>query len=86
MKIARQGRAFAIFGAQIVLSYECAGCAGLAVGEATQAGMRPEPDTQPDVVDADTIAFSSGYISIVPIQADYTADDYESYADLLDRK
>ena len=57
-----------------------------AVGEAAQADMRPEPDTQPDIADADTIAFSSGYISNVPIQADYTADDYESYADLLDRK
>jgi 5'/3'-nucleotidase SurE len=83
VKIARQGRAFGIYGRQFVLTYACAGCAGLAVGESAEAGMTAGTDAQPDIAGADTIAFNAGYITIVPIQGDYTADDYESYAELL---
>jgi 5'/3'-nucleotidase SurE len=76
VRVARQGRAFGLFGAPRILSYVCIDCAGLEIGSSATAGGTPSgDDTQADVPDSDVSSFYEGYITIVPIEADYTAAD-----------
>ena len=69
-------RAFGLYGAPRTLSYVCVDCAALEIGSyAPAGGTPPGDDTQADVLDSDVSSFYEGYITIVPIEADYTATD-----------
>lgn len=43
------------------------------------------PDDTPEVRNSDTELFEEGYITIVPIQGDYTAPAYRAYNSVLGR-
>ena len=64
-----QGRTFAFNGAPATLAYE------RDADEPNTFGFSlPDPGPQEEFSDADVTAFSAGYITIVPIEADYTVD------------
>jgi len=59
----------------VSLQYGCAGaCSALPVGGQLAAGIiGADPNLEPDVADSDLTDFQAGYITVVPIEADYTA-------------
>lgn len=73
--VAQQGPTFAVGGATITLNFGCYGnCAAAPVGASVPGGITGlAPDPTPDVKDADTTAFLKGYITIVLITPDYSA-------------
>ena len=74
VKLAVQGRSIPVGGVARDLSLRCETCLDVAVGEAAPAGLRGmREDSAPDVRDSDVESFTKGYITIVPIEADYTA-------------
>jgi 5'-nucleotidase len=79
VKIARQGRTAAFGGATSTLKLGCYGpCASLPVGGQLPGGITGiAVDETPEVRNADTTAFAEGYVTIVPIEADYTAEPAE---------
>ncbi len=74
--VARQGRKLSLGGALVNLTLGCFGsCASLPVGGSLPGGVNgatPDPD-QSDVKLSDATLFNQGFITIVPIEADYTA-------------
>jgi 5'-nucleotidase len=76
VRIAQQGRTAAIGGGTLTLNIGCYGpCASLPVGGQLAGGITGAvPDETTEVRNADTTAFVQGYITIVPIEADYTSD------------
>jgi 5'-nucleotidase len=79
VKIAQQGRTAAFGGATSTLNIGCYGpCAIVPVGTTIPGGITGiAPDGTPEVRNADTTAFVQGYVTIVPIEANYTADPAE---------
>jgi 5'-nucleotidase len=75
--VARQGQT-AAFGPSgpIVLGIGCYGpCATVPVGTTLDGGITGvAPDRSDEVRDSDTTAFGAGFVTIVPIAPDYTAD------------
>ena len=71
----RQGRIFSVGGVPLNLLFACFGpCNDLPVGVPTVGGIGGAAlDPTPDVADSDVAAFNAGFISVVPIAADYTA-------------
>jgi hypothetical protein len=61
------------------LNIGCYGpCATVPVGTTIPGGITGiGPDGTPEVRNADTTAFLQGYVTIVPIEANYTADPAE---------
>ena len=59
----------------VSLLYGCAGtCSALPVGGQLAAGIiGADPNFEPDVANSDLTNFQAGYITVVPIEADYTA-------------
>jgi hypothetical protein len=70
----RQGQTFSIGGQPISLTYGCyADCVGAGIGVAIPGGLSGiEPVDVPEVRNADTTDNANGYITIVPIYADFT--------------
>jgi hypothetical protein len=67
-----------------VLHYACEACPALEVGAAAPASaMRPTDDGADDVPDSDVTWFYDGYVTIVPIAADYTAASYQRFVERL---
>jgi 5'-nucleotidase len=85
VKIARQGRTATFGGTTSTLKLGCYGpCASLPVGGQLPGGITGiAADETPDVRNADTTAFGQGYVTIVPIEADYTAEPAERLNALL---
>jgi 5'-nucleotidase len=83
--IAQQGRTASIGGATLTLGLGCYGpCATLPVGASLPGGITGvAPDLTPEVRNADTEAFSEGYITVVPITADYTIDARQQFQSVL---
>jgi 5'-nucleotidase len=74
VKLAVQGRSIPLGGVARDLSLRCETCLDVAVGDAAPAGLRGmREDRSPDVRDSDVARFTEGYVTIVPIEADYTA-------------
>lgn len=84
VRVVAQGRALAVNGTTIRFNFGCEACPGLAVGEtgdAAMTGFTPgDTDLPPD---GELASFAAGYVTIVPMRIDYTADDYQGYADLV---
>ncbi|MEZ5596953.1 MAG: 5'/3'-nucleotidase SurE [Pseudomonadales bacterium] len=76
VKVVRQGHTFPLGGRAMRLDFRCDACATLADGESAEAGMRPAPDASLPEDSGDNAAFADGYITIVPIEGDYTADNF----------
>jgi 5'-nucleotidase len=85
VKITQQGRTAAIGGGTLTLKIGCFGpCANLPVGGQVPGGITGAvPDETPEVRNADTTAFKQGYITIVPIEADYTSNPAARFSFLL---
>lgn len=79
--VAQQGRTLAVGGNTITLNFGCYGnCATAPVGVSIPGGITgATPDTTPEVKDADTTAFLKGYITIVPITPDYSAQPVNKF-------
>lgn len=88
--IARQGRTAAIGGATLRLNFGCyppTNCAELGVGGYAFGGLSgAEPDSTMEVKDADSTSFNQGYVTIVPIEADYTSEPASRLNALLSLK
>ena len=79
VKISQQGRTAAFGGRTSTLNIGCYGpCATVPVGATIPGGITGvAPDDTPEVRNADTTAFLQGYVTIVPIEANYTSDPAE---------
>lgn len=75
VSINAQGRIFSNAGIPLRLNFSCFGpCNDLPVGGSTLGGLSGAGfDPTPDVKKSDVAAYNAGFITIVPIQADYTA-------------
>jgi broad specificity polyphosphatase/5'/3'-nucleotidase SurE len=76
VKLSNQGRVFVNGGVPINIEFKCFGpCNQLPVGVPTVGGIGGAGfDPIPDVKDSDAANFNAGFITVVPIEADYTAD------------
>lgn len=77
IKLARQGKLpfIAQLGGAAALEIACYGnCVDMAVGSSSPGGFAGvTPLTEDDIRKSDSALFAEGYITIVPIEADYTA-------------
>ena len=84
VRVVAQDPALAINGTTIRFNFGCESCVDLAVGEAADAAMT---GFSPDAVElpshGELESFADGYVTVVPMQIDYTADNYIQYADLV---
>jgi len=88
IKVAVQGQTVLVAGVESIVNMRCGQggskpCGALNVGESSiGAPIFSAYDAQ-DVKDSDTDLFNEGYITIVPIAPDYTADSVLKYKSLL---
>jgi 5'-nucleotidase len=69
-----QGRLLVIGGVPLAVDFVCFACAVISVGGTSPGGIGGAGfDPTPDVADSDATAFIAGFITVVPIEADYTA-------------
>ncbi len=75
VKVSVQGRLFVFGGIPLNIQFQCFGpCNLLPVGVPTVGGIGGAGfDPTPDVKNSDSTNFSAGFITVVPIEADYTA-------------
>ncbi len=75
VKVSVQGRLFLFGGVPLNIQFQCFGpCNALPVGVPTVGGIGGAGfDATPDVNNSDGANFSAGFITVVPIEADYTA-------------
>ena len=70
-----QGQTLVIGGVPLNIDFVCFACAFIPVGATSPGGIGGAGfDPTPDVSGSDSADFNAGYITIVPIKADYTAD------------
>jgi 5'-nucleotidase len=70
----RQGRTLIIGGVPLAVDFVCFACAFIPVGASSPGGIGGAGfDPTPDVAGSDSADFSAGFITVVPIEADYTA-------------
>ena len=76
VKVVQQGRTAAIGGSTLTLNLGCfVSCVTLPVGGSSPGGIKGTAlDETPELRNADTTAYAQGYVTIVPIEGDYTAD------------
>ena len=87
VRIAAQGRGIVQNGRLAALPLGCAECAGLAVGASATGGPLPVvPYAQQERGGADTVGLLDGYVTIVPMEADYTAEDWQRMRALIGRE
>jgi len=86
VKVTTQGQTAQLDGVQIVGNFRCltGACSSLAnPGDSRIGGLQVIPDATPDIRNADTTYFSQGYVTIVPITPDYTADSELKFKSVL---
>lgn len=84
VRISAQGRGIVQGGRLAVLPLGCAGCTEVEVGATVAGGPLPViADAEPERPSADTTALLDGYVTIVPMQADYTAENWRQMEALL---
>jgi 5'-nucleotidase len=70
----RQGQTLVLGGVPLEIAVVCFACEDIPVGASSPGGIGGAGfDPTPDVADSDSSAFLAGFITVVPIQADYTA-------------
>lgn len=77
VKVANQGQSpyVDLLGGAASIEVACYTCLDIAVGSSSEGGIAGVvPATGKDVKDSDSQLFAEGYITIVPIEADYTAN------------
>ncbi len=75
-----QGRTLVLGGVPLAIDFVCFACAVIPVGATSPGGIGGAGfDPTPDVPGSDSADFGAGFITVVPIEADYTADE-----DILD--
>jgi 5'-nucleotidase len=80
----QQGRLLVIGGAPLALDIVCFACAFIPVGASSPGGIGGAGfDPTPDVEDSDATAFGEGFITVVPIEADYTAGERQKFESLV---
>jgi 5'-nucleotidase len=75
VKLSNQGRVFTSGGIPLNLEFLCFfGCTTISEGEITFGGIgAADFDPTEDVMNSDVTNFNAGYITVVPIEPDYTA-------------
>ena len=69
------------------LPIACADCVDVAIGSSVAGGPLPFiADAEPERPDADTVELVAGYVTIVPMQADYTAEGWQRLRTLIGRE
>ena len=80
----RQGRLLVIEGTPLAVDIVCFACAFIPVGASSPGGIGGAGfDPTPDVRDSDATAFGEGFITVVPIEADYTAGSHEKFRSVV---
>lgn len=80
----RQGRLLVIDGTPLALDITCFACAVIPVGATSPGGIGGAGfDPTPDVMGSDATAFGEGFITVVPIEADYTAGGYKQFESVV---
>ncbi len=70
----KQGRTLVLGGVPLNLDFVCFACAFIPVGATSPGGIGGAGfDPTPDVAGSDSTDFNAGFITVVPIEADYTA-------------
>lgn len=70
-----QGKLFVRGGTPLAIDFVCFACSVIPVGASSPGGIGGAGfDPTPDVPGSDAASFNAGFITIVPIAADYTAD------------
>ncbi len=70
----KQGRTLVIGGVPLNIDFECFACDVIPVGTTSPGGIGGAGfDPTPDVAGSDSADFVAGFITVVPIKADYTA-------------
>ncbi len=87
VKYSIQGMTAALGGATSTLLFGCFGdCAGAAIDQPTVGGISGiTPDSSTEQKNADTVNFAQGYITVVPIEGDYTAGDAKRYKKIINK-
>ncbi len=71
-----QGRTLVIGGVPLNIDFRCFACAFIPVGATSPGGIGGAGfDPTPDVAGSDSASFGAGFITVVPIEADYTASE-----------
>ena len=69
-----QGQTLVLGGVPLNVDFVCFACAVIPVGASSPGGIGGAVfDPTPDVANSDSAAFAAGFITVVPIQANYTA-------------
>ena len=58
-------------------------CSALAIGGTAIAGPSLKPDYSPEIKDSDVGCYTEGYVTIVPISPDLTADNPLKFKSIL---
>jgi len=71
-----RGHALVIGGVPFAIDFVCSACAFIPVGATSPGGIAGAGfDPTPDVAGSDSSAFGAGFITVVPIEANYTASE-----------
>ncbi len=71
-----QGRTLVLGGVPLNIDFVCFACAFIPVGATSPGGIGGAGfDPTPDVAGSDSADFGAGFITVVPIEADYTASE-----------
>jgi 5'-nucleotidase len=71
-----QGRTLVLGGVPLAIDFVCFACAFIPVGATSPGGIGGAGfDPTPDVPGSDSADFNAGFITVVPIEADYTASE-----------
>lgn len=82
--LADQGRTLVLGGVPLAVDYVCFTCAFIEVGETSAGGVGGAGlDDTEDVANSDAAAFVDGFITVVPIEADYTAGKSNSFQSVV---
>ncbi len=84
IRVVAQDRAINYNGATIRLEFSCEYCVDLEIGDTAEAALSGfSKDDVELATNSELTSFADGYVTIVPMHIDYTADNYEQYADLF---
>jgi 5'-nucleotidase len=76
VRLNNQGQTLVIGGIPLAVDFVCFACAFIPVGASSPGGIGGAGfDPTPDVAGSDSAAYLAGYITVVPIQANYTASE-----------
>jgi 5'-nucleotidase len=81
----RQGKTLVLGGVPLAVEFVCFACSVIPVGASSPGGIGGAGfDPTPDVADSDSAAFGAGFITVVPIEADYTAAKDSRFESVID--